>query len=92
MLKIFSDYVHHFEEHRFSLLSRYLGLYRIRKGSQNLIFVIMENVLNKGVSIHETYDLKGSAVDRQAMPARRRTTGPVSLLIPSVTVNYIHTV
>lgn len=57
------------------LLTRYLALYRVRRGAQTFIFMVMENVLDKGIAMHEVYDLKGSTVDRKC--ETRKPTGSV---------------
>lgn len=60
-------YHHHITTYPNSLLTRFLGLHRIRpKGGKNVRFVAMNNVFMTSLPIHERYDLKGSTVGRMA--------------------------
>jgi hypothetical protein len=74
LLSIMDKYVAHLHQYPFSLLSRFLGLYRVKRPGHTHIFMVMENVLNKGVRIDEVYDLKGSSVDREVTRRQSRSS------------------
>lgn len=59
-------YYKHLADHPNSLLSRFYGLYRVRNasGKQDVHFVVMANLFDTRLEIHEQYDLKGSTVNR----------------------------
>eukprot|EP00048_Salpingoeca_helianthica_P009261 m.133061 g.133061 ORF g.133061 m.133061 type:complete len:414 (-) comp14820_c0_seq2:28-1269(-) len=75
LLGLFDGYIEHLRTFPYSMLSRYLGLYRIKRGTQTLLLMVMGNSLNKGVPIHETYDLKGSSVGRQSFARSNTMSG-----------------
>lgn len=61
-----------------TLLPRFFGLYRIRpKGGNNVRFVVMNNVFNTSLQIHERYDLKGSVVGRMASEEEKQKKNPI---------------
>lgn len=59
-------YYRHLMEYPNSLLSRFYGLYRVKSasGKQDVHFVVMANLFDTPLEIHEQYDLKGSTVNR----------------------------
>lgn len=59
-------YYKHLADHPNSLLSRFYGLYRVRSasGKQDFHFVVMANLFDTQLEVHEQYDLKGSTVNR----------------------------
>ena len=59
-------YYKHLAVHPNSLLSRFYGLYRVRSasGKQDVHFVVMANLFDSSLEVHEQYDLKGSTVNR----------------------------
>lgn len=64
---ILGDFLTHLTKFPYSLLSRYVGLFRIKRGVTTTTLMVMQNVLLKGVSVTKKYDLKGSTVARQAL-------------------------
>lgn len=64
--RILKDYHLHIKENPHTLLSRFYGLHRVKlPGGKKIHFVIMNNLFPPHKDIHETYDLKGSAVGRE---------------------------
>ena len=47
-----------------TLLSRYFGLHDVSNGNKRIPFVVIANVFDTPLKIHEQYDLKGSTIDR----------------------------
>ena len=70
--KILGSYYDHILSYPNTLITRFYGLYRIRQSTANnwMSFVVMENLFVDpqalGLALHETYDLKGSTVNRNA--------------------------
>ena len=44
--------------------SRYFGLHDVSNGNKRIPFVVIANVFDTPLKIHEQYDLKGSTIDR----------------------------
>jgi 1-phosphatidylinositol-4-phosphate 5-kinase len=66
LLRILKDYHLHVKENPHTLLSRFYGLHRVKlPGGKKIHFVIMNNLFPPHRDIHETYDLKGSAIGRE---------------------------
>jgi ankyrin repeat protein len=57
-------YYRHILDHPDTLLVRFFGLYRLRSSAKDAYFVIMANLFDTPLEIHEQYDLKGSTVNR----------------------------
>eukprot|EP01012_Entosiphon_sulcatum_P024520 TRINITY_DN2967_c0_g1_i1.p1 TRINITY_DN2967_c0_g1~~TRINITY_DN2967_c0_g1_i1.p1 ORF type:complete len:719 (+),score=76.72 TRINITY_DN2967_c0_g1_i1:32-2158(+) len=74
LLQLLPDYFKHFKENPDSLISKFFGLHAIKMhpGARQMYFVVMENVFQTSRIIHETYDLKGSWVDRCTTELERR--------------------
>jgi len=64
--RILKSYYTHMIENPNSLLTRFYGLHRLRKGNgKELCLVVMANLFsNPELTMHEIYDLKGSTVNR----------------------------
>ncbi|PWN93041.1 SAICAR synthase-like protein [Acaromyces ingoldii] len=63
---ILKDYHEHVKANPHTLLSRFYGLHRVKlPRGKKIHFVIMNNLFPPHRDIHETYDLKGSAVGRE---------------------------
>ncbi|KAJ3193844.1 Phosphatidylinositol-4-phosphate 5-kinase, partial [Entophlyctis luteolus] len=63
--RILNSYADHVRTNPNTLLSRILGLHRVKLvGGQKIRFVVMGNVYPANRDIHESYDLKGSLVGR----------------------------
>lgn len=60
------DYFSYVLHHRGTLLTRFLGLHQmVKQGTRRTYsFVVMANVLDTPLKIHQLYDLKGSTVNR----------------------------
>nr|CAH8839279.1 unnamed protein product [Trichobilharzia regenti] len=64
MLEEYYSYI--VKGHGQTLLPQYLGLYRLTVNDQETYILVMRNVFSPRLAIHKKYDLKGSAVDREA--------------------------
>lgn len=63
---ILKQYYEHMKNHPHTLLSRFYGLHRVKlPRGRKIHFVIMNNLFPPHRDIHETYDLKGSAIGRE---------------------------
>ena len=56
--RILPNYLAHLHKHHNTLLSRIFGLYKLKMDDTVSVFVIMGNVFNPTVPIHQRYDLK----------------------------------
>ncbi|KAK0549738.1 Phosphatidylinositol-4-phosphate 5-kinase [Tilletia horrida] len=66
LLSILKDYHEHVKANPHTLLSRFYGLHRVKlPHGRKIHFVIMNNLFPPHRDIHETYDLKGSAIGRE---------------------------
>ncbi|CAH8491284.1 unnamed protein product [Schistosoma turkestanicum] len=64
MLEEYYSYI--VKGHGETLLPQFLGLYRLTVNDQETYILVMRNVFSPRLAIHKKYDLKGSAVDREA--------------------------
>ncbi|KAK4469816.1 hypothetical protein MN116_007329 [Schistosoma mekongi] len=64
MLEEYYSYI--VKGHGQTLLPQFLGLYRLTVNDQETYILVMRNVFSPRLAIHKKYDLKGSAVDREA--------------------------
>lgn len=65
LLKILLDYSEHVKNNPHTLLSRILGLHRVKEpGKEKIHFVVMGNVFPSSKDMHEVFDLKGSLQGR----------------------------
>lgn len=64
LLKKYHPYI--VEKHGKTLLPQYLGLYRLTVEGTETYLVVMRNVFSNILSVHCKYDLKGTAVEREA--------------------------
>jgi len=64
LTKILPSYYDHVMRYTHTLLPRFYGFHRIETAEYSFYFIITESVFKSGLSIHETYDLKGSKVNR----------------------------
>ncbi|KAL6076828.1 Phosphatidylinositol 4-phosphate 5-kinase 1 [Balamuthia mandrillaris] len=62
--KILSSYYDYVMANPNTLLTRFFGMHQMRRGREEVNFVVMENLFNSDFPIHEQYDLKGSTIDR----------------------------
>jgi len=66
LIRILKEYHLHIKLNPHTLLSRFYGLHRVKlPGGKKIHFVIMNNLFPPHRDIHETYDLKGSAIGRE---------------------------
>eukprot|EP01087_Luapelamoeba_hula_P011159 TRINITY_DN3002_c0_g2_i1.p1 TRINITY_DN3002_c0_g2~~TRINITY_DN3002_c0_g2_i1.p1 ORF type:complete len:779 (-),score=156.02 TRINITY_DN3002_c0_g2_i1:18-2354(-) len=66
--RILKSYYEHMSSGQHSLLTKYLGMYRIRLAVlDHVSFIVMRNVFANAKEINERYDLKGSSVGRQTL-------------------------
>ncbi|CAK9298415.1 unnamed protein product [Gordionus sp. m RMFG-2023] len=67
MHQILKSYHQHVvERNGKTLLTQYLGMYRITVEGSETYFVVMRNMFGHKIKIHKKYDLKGSTVQRSA--------------------------
>lgn len=66
LLRNLASYYRHLFSFRDTFLARFFGLYTVKnmKGDVTLRFVVMENLFCSTLKLHESYDLKGSSVNR----------------------------
>mmetsp|Transcript_34952 Transcript_34952/g.91470 ORF Transcript_34952/g.91470 Transcript_34952/m.91470 type:complete len:809 (+) Transcript_34952:21-2447(+) len=64
LLKMLPDYVAHLAHTKRSMLVRFFGLFKMVFRGRNIHLIIMPSVFDTSVSIHETFDLKGSTLNR----------------------------
>jgi len=71
------SYYHHMMKHDNSLLTRFLGLHRVKphKGRQ-VRFLVMGNLFKTPLKIHQRFDLKGSTVGRELSAIQRLNKNP----------------
>jgi|688.fasta_scaffold722283_1 1-phosphatidylinositol-4-phosphate 5-kinase len=66
--RIMKDYYRHLLAFPHTLIARYLGLHKISFNEdgkvRRIYFVVMSNVFNTNLDIHQRYDLKGSLYGR----------------------------
>ncbi|WFD33796.1 1-phosphatidylinositol-4-phosphate 5-kinase [Malassezia cuniculi] len=75
LMKILRSYYNHVCANPQTLLSQFYGLHRVKlPGGRKIHFVIMNNLFPPHRDIHETYDLKGSTVQREQ---KKTTKGAV---------------
>ncbi|KAI9613517.1 hypothetical protein H4Q26_010124 [Puccinia striiformis f. sp. tritici PST-130] len=74
---ILKDYHTHVKNNPHTLLSRFYGLHRVKlPRGRKIHFVIMNNLFPPHRDIHETFDLKGSAIGRE-YPESKAKAGSV---------------
>ena len=60
-----AQYYRHVHTYQDTLLTKFFGLYRVKpKGGRKVRFVVMGNLFNTDLRIHQRYDLKGSTLGR----------------------------
>jgi len=71
------SYYHHMVRNDNSLLTRFMGLHRVKphKGRQ-VRFLVMGNLFSGPLKIHQRFDLKGSTVGRELSAAARQKKNP----------------
>eukprot|EP01052_Picozoa_sp_SAG31_P008354 SAG31_NODE_420_length_15868_cov_11.896823_8_plen_2386_part_00 len=62
---ILPDYLQHYEKHADSLINPIVGLYSTNLSKEPFIVMMNAFPLNKGIAMHEVYDLKGSMHGRE---------------------------
>ncbi|KAM0787848.1 hypothetical protein ACM66B_003901 [Microbotryomycetes sp. NB124-2] len=77
---ILKEYHEHIKANPHTLLSRFYGLHRVKlPRGRKIHFVIMNNLFPPHRDIHETYDLKGSAIGRM-YPEEKARDNPRAIL------------
>ncbi|KPV75582.1 uncharacterized protein RHOBADRAFT_26934 [Rhodotorula graminis WP1] len=77
---ILKEYHEHVKRNPHTLLSRFYGLHRVKlPHGRKIHFVIMNNLFPPHRDIHETYDLKGSAIGR-LYPEDKAAANPHAVL------------
>lgn len=77
---ILKDYYEHIRSNPHTLLSRFYGLHRVKlPRGRKIHFVIMNNLFPPHRDIHETYDLKGSAIGREYSEEKAKTNPKATL-------------
>ncbi|KAJ7661243.1 hypothetical protein B0H17DRAFT_1171704 [Mycena rosella] len=82
LLSILKDYHNHnhVKNNPHTLLSRFYGLHRVKlRRGHKIHFVIMNNLFPPHRDVHETFDLKGSTVERE-YPKAKAATSPRAML------------
>jgi 1-phosphatidylinositol-4-phosphate 5-kinase len=64
--KSLQQYLDYLKDTPSSLLVRFLGSYSLEVYAQTFHFVVMRNIFEPGVDVHERFDIKGSWVNRGA--------------------------
>lgn len=78
--KILKEYHEYIKKNPHTLLSRFYGLHRVKlPRGRKIHFVIMNNLFPPHRDIHETYDLKGSAIGR-IYPEEKAVDNPAAIL------------
>ncbi|BGP24638.1 Phosphatidylinositol-4-phosphate 5-kinase [Rhodotorula toruloides] len=78
--RILKEYHEHVKKNPHTLLSRFYGLHRVKlPHGRKIHFVIMNNLFPPHRDIHETYDLKGSAIGR-LYPEEKAKQNPHAVL------------
>lgn len=62
--KILPTYLEHIKNFPNTLLTRFCGLHALSRGGVKMIFVVMQNIFLNAVPVLETFDLKGSTINR----------------------------
>jgi Ca2+-binding EF-hand superfamily protein len=62
--RILPAYCAHIAQYPDTLVTRFTGLHAMVRGTAKIYFVVMSNIFQNKLAIHETYDLKGSTVNR----------------------------
>ncbi|GJN89381.1 hypothetical protein Rhopal_002361-T1 [Rhodotorula paludigena] len=77
---ILKEYHEHIKKNPHTLLSRFYGLHRVKlPHGKKIHFVIFNNLFPPHRDIHETYDLKGSAIGRM-YPEEKAAANPHAVL------------
>jgi hypothetical protein len=72
------SYYHHVRVEPHTLLTRFLGLYKLRStGGATFHLLVMSNVMTTALPVHERFDLKGSTQGRSIGEANWGTSGVV---------------
>ncbi|KAL0232806.1 hypothetical protein GEMRC1_011553 [Eukaryota sp. GEM-RC1] len=69
--KILFSYYQHMMANPHSLLTWFVSHYRIDRNGHKTYLMVMRNVFDTPLKIHEQYDLKGSTHGREVAPAKR---------------------
>ncbi len=72
--KLLPPYYNHQTSNPDSLITRFCALYSLSRGGQKIYFVVMTNVHMALLPVRETFDLKGSSVNRST-PMEQRGVG-----------------
>lgn len=62
--KMLPSYYQHVLQYPNTLLTRFCGLHALTRNGVKMIFVVMQNIFLNAVPIQETFDLKGSRINR----------------------------
>ncbi|GAX73551.1 hypothetical protein CEUSTIGMA_g1002.t1 [Chlamydomonas eustigma] len=66
LFSILPEYFKHVTNHPHTLLTRFYGLHRIIIGGKEYDFVVMSNLFDTKLLLHQKFDLKGSTLGRTA--------------------------
>eukprot|EP00038_Savillea_parva_P013300 m.7892 g.7892 ORF g.7892 m.7892 type:complete len:465 (+) comp2485_c0_seq1:264-1658(+) len=77
MLRILRSYVDHVEQHPDTWISKFMGLYSVHTGGNDITFLVMNNFFAGQYAIHQKFDLKGSTYKRQASARELKKKSPV---------------
>lgn len=70
-----NEYVDHMTSNANSLLPRFFGCFKLQSRNSTHRFIIMNNVFNTPLELHQIFDLKGSTVNRRATKKEKAQKG-----------------
>jgi 1-phosphatidylinositol-4-phosphate 5-kinase len=72
--RMLPGYYEHIVKFPNTTLTRFFGLHALSRGGSKIIFVVMQNIFLNQLPIRDTYDLKGSTINRST-PQEQRLAG-----------------
>ena len=72
--RMLQGYYEHIVKFPNTTITRFFGLHALSRGGAKIIFVVMQNIFLNQLPIRDTYDLKGSTINRST-PQEQRVAG-----------------